>query len=234
MDLVAAQPERARRQRADTSIGRKRIADLAPGQMVFDILPKCVGKTPPLDSLGRAIRRHRHPPELERGITMSTVRQQSLCPRPTVLHRKITQIWNEAAYGRQKAGADIGEGLGCYSNRHRVDDGKPGANRWHVERDRGRLISQQHRNPFHRRSQIAQVNGQKVAALGALERSQHVRQGCRDGAAGRRRDMSFGPFGHELSSFRERRDWPRAVSGGRGVTGADIREFFYHTDGGST
>jgi integrase len=31
------------------------------------------------------------------GELMSTVREQSLCPRPTVLHRKITQIWNEAA-----------------------------------------------------------------------------------------------------------------------------------------
>jgi hypothetical protein len=28
---------------------------------------------------------------------MTTVREQSLCPRPTVLHRQLTQIWNEAA-----------------------------------------------------------------------------------------------------------------------------------------
>ena len=28
---------------------------------------------------------------------MAAVRTQSLCPRPTVLHRQVTQIWNEAA-----------------------------------------------------------------------------------------------------------------------------------------
>jgi integrase len=28
---------------------------------------------------------------------IATVREQSLCPRPTVLHRKVAQIWNEAA-----------------------------------------------------------------------------------------------------------------------------------------
>ena len=28
---------------------------------------------------------------------MAMVREQSLCPRPTVLHRQVTQIWNEAA-----------------------------------------------------------------------------------------------------------------------------------------
>jgi hypothetical protein len=31
------------------------------------------------------------------GELIAAVREQSLCPRPTVLHRKITQIWNEAA-----------------------------------------------------------------------------------------------------------------------------------------
>lgn len=31
------------------------------------------------------------------GEIMATVREQSLCPRPTVLHRRMTQIWNEAA-----------------------------------------------------------------------------------------------------------------------------------------
>jgi integrase len=31
------------------------------------------------------------------GELMAAVREGSLCPRPTVLHRKITQIWNEAA-----------------------------------------------------------------------------------------------------------------------------------------
>ena len=28
---------------------------------------------------------------------MAAVRERSLCPRPTVLHRQVTQIWNEAA-----------------------------------------------------------------------------------------------------------------------------------------
>jgi hypothetical protein len=28
---------------------------------------------------------------------IAAVREQSLCPRPTVLHRQVTQIWNEAA-----------------------------------------------------------------------------------------------------------------------------------------
>ena len=33
------------------------------------------------------------------GDLIAAVREQSLCPRPTVLHRKVTQIWNEAAQG---------------------------------------------------------------------------------------------------------------------------------------
>ena len=28
---------------------------------------------------------------------MAEVREQSLCPRPTVLHRQVALIWNEAA-----------------------------------------------------------------------------------------------------------------------------------------
>jgi integrase len=31
------------------------------------------------------------------GELIATVREQSLCPRPTVLHRQVAQIWNEAA-----------------------------------------------------------------------------------------------------------------------------------------
>ena len=31
------------------------------------------------------------------GDLIAAVREQSLCPRPTVLHRQVTQIWNEAA-----------------------------------------------------------------------------------------------------------------------------------------
>jgi integrase len=31
------------------------------------------------------------------GELIAAVREQSLCPRPTVLHRKVAQIWNEAA-----------------------------------------------------------------------------------------------------------------------------------------
>ena len=31
------------------------------------------------------------------GDFIAAVREQSLCPRPTVLHRQVTQIWNEAA-----------------------------------------------------------------------------------------------------------------------------------------
>jgi hypothetical protein len=31
------------------------------------------------------------------GELIAMVREQSLCPRPTVLHRQVTQIWNEAA-----------------------------------------------------------------------------------------------------------------------------------------
>ena len=31
------------------------------------------------------------------GELIAAVREQSLCPRPTVLHRQVTQIWNEAA-----------------------------------------------------------------------------------------------------------------------------------------
>ena len=31
------------------------------------------------------------------GDLIAAIREESLCPRPTVLHRKVTQIWNEAA-----------------------------------------------------------------------------------------------------------------------------------------
>ena len=68
MDLIAAQPQRPRRQGAWPRIGRKRIGDAAPGQMGVHVLPKVIGEERPIDPLGRAIGRHRHRPQAERGI----------------------------------------------------------------------------------------------------------------------------------------------------------------------
>src|SRR5262245_15463842 len=66
--------------------------------------------------------------------------------------------------------------------------------------------------------------------LTAASRSASVR-----GLAGRGAEVSRLDFlVMSLSSFREFRAWPRAVSGGQGVTGADIRELYHIADGGSS
>ena len=111
------------------------------------------------------------------------------------LPKALAGIMPLAFTAARKSERTLAKRLARHSKRHRVDGREPSADRSHIERNGGRLVSQQDCNPFHGGTQIAQAGGRKLAC--PLKGGQHCCQGC--GLPGRRRGgILFGFLGHEI------------------------------------
>ena len=133
-------------------------------------------------------------------------------------------------YRRQEVGADIGKRLAVMPDRHRVDGSEPSADRSHIERNGGRLVSQQDCDPFHRRTR-----SRRRVAVSLPSRSRAASTSARvtGSAAGGAGALLFGfpAHGFLLSGA------SGLVPSGLGRTGGDgsgNSGILLHTDGGCT
>ena len=124
----------------------------------------------------------------------------------------LTGIKPLAFTAARKSERMLAKGLGGEADRHRVDGGEPSADRWHIERDGGRLVSQQVATRF-----TAETRSRRRVAVSLPSRSRAAstsRQGDRPAGRGVRSILlafpahvipPFGSFGPGPERSREDR-----------------------------